>query len=179
MKQKNILIFLIVMATSIFAEDIKVQTTKMDIFASRTGVLIKFIDYSLPDLQVAYSLAETKVRKLISGENIGYFYQISYKGKYDTKTASIVYEDLLEVIKALQKLKTDSVIDLANKPDYLENKFITEDGFQLGYYVSEGKLAWYLVLEKYGSGNTVFINDVAIIEKAFTDAKAKIESIKK
>lgn len=179
MKQKTILILFIIMATSLFAEDAKTQVTKMDVFASKTGAIIKFIDYSLPDLQVSYSLAETKVRKLISGDSIGYFYQISYEGKYDTKTASIAYEDLLEVIKALQKLKTETANDLSSKPDYLENKFVTEDGFQLGYFVSEGKLSWYLVLEKYGSGNTVFINDVAIIEKAFSEAKEKIESIKK
>jgi len=163
---------------AVFGQNAKEANTKMDVFASKTGVIIKFVDYSLPNLSHTYGAAETKVRKLISGGDIGYFYQISYKGQYDTKTASIAYEDLLEVIKAIQTLKTEFSTDQTSNPDYLENKFVTDDGFQLGYYVSSGKIKWYLVLEKYGSGNTIFINDVMTIETAFNVAKDKIESLK-
>lgn len=169
---------LLFIATVVFGQDAKEANTKMDAFASKTGVIIKYVDYSLPNLNLTYGAAETKVRKLMSGGDIGYFYQVSYKGKYDTKTASIAYEDLIEVIKAIQTLKTESATDKSTNPDYLENKFVTDDGFQLGYYVSYGKLKWYLVLEKYGSGNTVFINDVSTIESSFNEAKAKIESLK-
>lgn len=169
---------LLFISLSLFAQDAKEANTKMDLFASKTGVILKFIDYSLPNLNLIYGAAETKIRKLISGGDIAYFYQISYKGQYDTKTASIAYEDLIEIIKAFQTLKSDSVNDQSSKPDYLENKFVSDDGFQLGYYVSSGKLKWYIVLEKYGSGNTVFINDVITIEKAFNGAKEKIESLK-
>lgn len=175
---KKLLLFGILLTTIIFAQDVKEASTKMDAFASKTGVIIKFIDYSLPDLSLNYGAAETKIRKLISGGDIGYFYQISYKGKYDTRTASIAYEDLLEVIKAIQTLKNDSKNDKALNPDYLENKFVTDDGFQLGYYVSNGNVKWYLVLTKYGSDNTVFINNVSIIETAFQGALAKINAIK-
>ncbi|WP_209319930.1 hypothetical protein [Ancylomarina longa] len=150
----------------------------MDAFASKTGVIVKYIDFSLPNLKVTYGAAETKIRKFISGKDVEYFYQISKEGKYDTKTASIAYEDLLEVIKAISSLKYESATDKALNPNYLENKFVTDDGFKLGYYVSKGKLAWYLVLTKYGSGNTIFINDVSEIEAAFNAAKQKIEELK-
>ena len=169
---------IILLTTFVYGQDAKEANTKMDAFASKTGVIIKYVDYALPNLSLTYGAAETKVRKLISGGDMAYFYQISYKGKYDTKTASIAYEDLLEVIKAFQTLNTESASDKSSNPDYLENKFVTDDGFQLGYYVSNGKLKWYLVLEKYGSGNTIFINDVSIIESAFNEAKTKIESLK-
>ena len=169
---------LLLFAMLTFGQDVKEANTKMDAFASKTGVMIKFIDYALPNLNLTYGAAETKVRKLMSGGETGYFYQISYEGKYDKKTASIAYEDLIEVIKAIQTLKTESATDQASNPEYLENKFVTDDGFKLGYYISNGKLKWYLVLEKYGSGNTVFINDVSTIESAFNDAKTKIESLK-
>lgn len=37
-------------------------------------------------------------------------------------------------------LKAEVEKDIAANPDYLENKFVTVDGFQVGYYVSkEGK----------------------------------------
>jgi len=64
-------------------------------------------------------------------------------------------------------------------PDYLETKFVTADGFQVGYYVEKGKISWYLILEKYGSDNSVFVNQSDGIEIAFRDAQKKIEELKK
>lgn len=156
----------------------KKEVSKMEAFASKTGVIIKFVDYSLPNLKLRYGTAEAKIRKLISGNEIQLFYQISKKGEYDTKTASIAYEDLVEMIKALKTLENDAITDKTNTSDYLENKFVTDDGFNLGYYVSNNKIVWYLVLEKYGSGNTIFMKDVSDIKSAFDIAKQKIEELK-
>ncbi len=173
------LLSLVLLANNFYSQDVKKQDTKFDQFTSKTGTTIKFMDYNLPDLNLRYGSAESRIRVIISGNEAKYFYQISKEGKYDTKTASIAYEDLLEVIKALQKLQKDAPSDLALKSDYLENKFVTDDGFKLGYYVSDSKLFWYAVLEKYGSDNTIFLKDVATIENALNNAKKKIESLKK
>ena len=180
MKRTLFLIVIFALISAIcFAEDAKESATKMDQFASKTGAILKFVDYKLLDLKLNYGVAETRIRKIISGGEVGYFYQISKEGQYDTKTASIAYEDLIEVFKALNTLKQEVSNDVILNPDYLENKFITEDGFQLGYFVNKGKATWYLVLERYGSSNTVFIKDVSNIEQAFNDAKNKIEELKK
>lgn len=182
MKKLLLVLNIILLSLCVFAQDAKdaqQAPTKMDAFASKTGTIIKFIDYSLPNLKLYLGgVAETRIRKLVSGSEEKYFYQISYEGKYDTKTASIAYEDLLEVIKAIEPLKNSSREDIALNPEYLENKFVTEDGFQLGYYVSKGKINWYLKLEKYGSGNTIFPNDFDSIETAFNSAKQKIDELK-
>ena len=82
-------------------------------------------------------------------------------------------------MKALKALQPEVEKDLASKPDYLENKFITVDGFQIGYYVSDGKVSWYLKLEKFGSDNTLFIDRGDVIESAFSEAKNKIDELKK
>jgi hypothetical protein len=159
-------------------KEVKKETTKMEAFTSKKGVIIKYIDYSLPNLQLIYGVAETKIRKLISGNEVQLFYQISKKGKYDTKTASIAYEDLQEIIKALKTLEGDAISDKITNPDYLENKFITDDGLSLGYYVSAKKIGWYLVLDKYGSDNTIFIKDPSLLKTALNTAKQKIEELK-
>ena len=178
---KKVLLILCLFATGIMveAQTVKEEVSKMDAFASKTGVIIKFVDYSLPNLSLSYGIAESKIRKLISSGDTAYFYQISNESKYGTKTASIAYEDLLEVIKALETLKDESVNDAILKPDYIENKFVTDDGFQIGYYVSGGKTNWFLKLEKYGTGNTIFPKSVNSIEEALSIAKAKIETMLK
>jgi hypothetical protein len=182
-KKITMVITLLFVSATIFAQEVKKETeivkTKMDLFSSKTGTITKFVDTNLPNLKTAYGGAETKIRKIINGVTSAYFFQITNKGKYGSSTASIEYSDLIEVLKALKALQPEVEKDIATNPNYLENKFVTVDGFQVGYYVSGGKAVWYLKLEKYGSDNTVFIDNGATIETAFTEAKNKIDELKK
>lgn len=177
---KDVLMFLLLMVLTINvnAQEVKESKTKMNEFASKTGVIIKYEDYNLPDLKLIYGVAESKIRKLTSGGVEKLFYQISSKGKYGDKTASIAYEDLLETQKALISLKSQATLDKSTTSDYIENKFITDDGFQVGYYVSKNKLSWYMVLEKYGSNNTIFIKNAETVEQAFNQAKQRMDNLK-
>lgn len=89
----------------------------------------------------------------------------------------IEYSDLVEINKALTKLLNDVDADCALNPDYLENRFITEDGFRIGYYVDKGKANWFIRLERYGK-STVFIKKEVLAEN-FPAAQKKIEELKK
>jgi hypothetical protein len=182
MKMKITLTVLALLITTIsFSQDIKKESekTKMETFASKTGVITKFTDTNLENLKSSFgNVVETRIRKLNSGDNDIYFYQIEKTGKYGSSTASIEYSDLLEVIKAFNSLKAEVDKDVSANPDYLENKFVTEDGFQLGYYVVKGKSTWYIRLEEYGSDKTIYIKDLDKIESNFNEAKNKIEELK-
>jgi hypothetical protein len=184
LKQTAFFILFSVITNSAFSQDVKKEVqkveTKMDVFASKTGTIIKFIDTKLPELKLSYgSVAETRIRKILNGSEVRYFYQIENQGKYGSSTASIDFSDLIEVIKAIKSLKSEVENDLSLNPDYLENKFTTVDGFQVGYYVSKGKANWYLRLEKYGSDSIIFVKDGTSIESVFTDAKNRIEQLNK
>lgn len=157
----------------------KAVETKMDAFVSKAGTITKFQDFNLKPIKLLYGdMVETRIRKINSGQLKGYFFQIEKAGKYSSSTASVEYADLVEIIKAFGSLKADVESDLALNPDYLENKFITVDGFQVGYLLQKGKVIWYLKLEKYGSDSTAFIADANDLEIAFNDAKTKIEELK-
>lgn len=182
---KKILLSISILLISIcgFTQETKKEQdqikTKIDLFSSKTGIITKFIDFTLPKLNDKYSEAKTRVRKITNGITTGYFYQIIKDGKYDDITASIEYTDLLEVIKALKNLKLESEKDLLSDVDYLENKFTTVDGFYIGYYISSKKIVWFLRLEKYGSENTLYFDNSTLIESSFNEAKEKIELLKK
>lgn len=182
-KRMTLAIALLATTATIYAQDVKNELetvkTKMDVFASKTGAITKFVDTELPTLKTSYGGVETRIRKVSNGVTSAFFYQIEKEGKYSSNTASIEYSDLLEVLKALKALKAEVGNDVAANPDYLENKFITVDGFQVGYFISDAKTSWYIKLEKYGSENTIFINNFDTIERAFTDAKNKIDDLKK
>lgn len=164
-----------------YSQDVKAENgpkTKMELFSSKTGVITKFYDFTLPRLASTYTSVETRIRVLRSGTEDVYFYQIEKEGNYSSSVASIEYSDLLEVIKAIQSLKSEVEADVQNNPDYLENKFTTSDGFQVGYYVSKGKPTWYIRLEKYGSDKTLFFKSYNTIEESMLNAKNKIDEIK-
>ena len=70
------------------------QKTKIDEFSSATGEIIKYTDYEAETLSISYGVVNTKIRKFSISDNTKFFFQISKKGKYSTKKASIAYEDL-------------------------------------------------------------------------------------
>ncbi|MCO6462543.1 MAG: hypothetical protein J5I52_00200 [Saprospiraceae bacterium] len=184
MTRKFLLILtLTIMSIVTYGQDVKKEAetfkTKMDVFASKTGSITKFIDTKLPNLKASFGSAETRIRKITNGSSSAFFYQILKEGKYSNSTASIEYSDLIEVLKALKALKAEVTNDISTNPDYMENKFVTVDGFQVGYFVSGAKASWYIKLEKYGSDNTLFIENGDTIETAFTEAKNKIDELKK
>ena len=183
-KARLIIIFtLVFLSFALFAQQGKdapnVQKTKMAAFVSETGVIRKFVDVNLPALKGSYlQLAETRIRKVSVGTEAKYFYQIEKKNQYNNSVASIEYEDLLETIKALKSLITEVDGDIKSNPDYMENKFVTVDGFEVGYYVSKAKVMWFIKLEQYGSDNTFFVSNVAVLEAGFNEAKSKIEALR-
>ena len=122
---------------------------------------------------------ETSIRTLMGEQSNSYFYRIE-QGETQRSVshiAMIEYSDLVEINKALTKLVSEVEADCAANPDYLENRFITEDGFQIGYYVSKGKANWYLKLERY-SNSTVFIKNAEALTSNFPEAQKKIEELK-
>jgi hypothetical protein len=156
-----------------------VDETKMEQFVSKKGQILKFVDTTMPGLRLSYGSAETRIRKLSSGSESAYFYQIEKAGQYSSSVASIEYTDLVEVIKAISALKSEVNKDVAANPDYLENRFVSDDGFIIGYYISKGKSSWFIRLDGHGSDNTLFLNDVMTLEDAFNNAKIKIEGLRK
>ena len=148
--------------------------TKFEEFTSKTGSIVKFVDIHMPKLSVAYGASlQTGIRTIKSGNNI-YFYRLE---ESETSIAMIEYSDLVEINKALAKLASEVDADIASNSDYLENKFRSVDGFEVGYYVSKGYAHWYLKLERYSS-SIVFIKDQASIIEAFKEAQTKIEELK-
>ena len=89
----------------------------------------------------------------------------------------VEYSDLVEINKAISRLVADVDADVATNPDYLENKFRTADGFEIGYYVSKQKPHLYIKLERYSS-STVFLKSQQDVVDAFKAAQTKIEELK-
>ncbi|MDO4951202.1 MAG: hypothetical protein Q4E49_03995 [Bacteroidales bacterium] len=158
-------------------KDVEKKLTKFEQFTSKTGKISKFVDVKMPSISRAFiGSIDTSIRMVMGEENNFYFYRIE-EGATSSSVAHIAmieYSDLVEINKALIKLVGEVEADCAANPDYLENRFITEDGFQIGYYVSKGKASWYLKLERY-SNSTVFIKNAEALTRRVKSLKRQIK----
>tara|TARA_B110000438_G_scaffold277968_1_gene301052 strand:+ start:1076 stop:1609 length:534 start_codon:yes stop_codon:yes gene_type:complete len=157
-----------------FSQDEK-SLSKMEQFVSNAGQIIKFENYNLPDLKGSYAVLKTKVRRVYAGGETKYYFIMVKEDKYGNKTAYIAEEDLVEIEKALDQLIIQSENEESNS-DYLENKFTSEDGFQIGYWKGKS-LKWFVTLEKYGSSSTSF-NGYADLKAIIGMAQKKIQELK-
>lgn len=151
--------------------------SKLEAFVSKKGRIIKTLDYTLPKVSSLYCNCQARVRLLEAEGDKRYFFQIMKPGKYSTKVESIADEDVLEVIKAVEALKASVPSDLKTDANYMENCFITDDDFKIGYYVSKGEANWYVGLSGIKS-ESLFFKNVKSLTDVFVGAKNKIESIK-
>lgn len=179
--KKIIFIIALLMPMASFAQsDSEKKLTKFEQFTSKTGRISKFVDVKMPNIPKSFmGSLETSIRTIMGEKENIYFYRIEEEETQRTNAhiAMIEYSDLVEINKALTKLISEVDADCSAKPDYLENRFITEDGFQIGYYVSKGKANWYLKLERYKS-STVFIKDASSLANNFLSAQEKIKELK-
>ena len=180
--KKFILLLALLMPLSLCAQsnsDEK-KLTKFEEFSSRTGTIVKFIDVKMPNIPLSFiGSLESGIRTIKGSSSDNYFFRIEEPetSRSNSHIAMIEYSDLVEINKALTKLVSEVDSDIAANPDYLENKFKTVDGFEVGYYVSKGKANWYLKLERY-TKSTVFIKSKESLVEAFINAQTKIEQLK-
>jgi len=176
--RKILFILVVLFGTTLNAQDVKESKSRMDEFVSQTGVIMKYQDYNAPKIDAMYyASTTTKIRKVMTDSGTKIYLIIRNKGKYNTRTASFTKDDIPEVLKAITLLQEESVSDLATSPNYLENKFITEDGAEIGYYISDSKLTWYLKLEKYGSDNTLHLKSINSVIELFQYSENKISTL--
>ena len=180
---KRIIIFLALLSSTIAFAKNKAnedkQLTKFEQISSQTGRIVKFQDVKMPNIPLSYGGGLKTSIRLVMGDSDSFFYRIE-KAESSTSLghiAMIEYSDLVEINKALETLSSAVDDDVAANPDYLENKFRTEDGFEVGYYVSYAKATWFIKLERY-SGSTVFLKSKEDIISSFSAAQVKIEELK-
>lgn len=167
--------------------------------------MYSFIDYPISTIviQTDHSHINTFVRRVDVDNETQYYYVFKVVSK-DTRASiqssfvtMISYEDLEKINYALKLLlvkeEDDRKLELA-KVDYIENKYVTESGFKIGYCINNAKLEWFVEFDHIGAINgwnledrvndlidtkTFIINNYngKDIEEIFGEAQVKIESL--
>lgn len=181
--KKLLLLIALMMPMASFAQgEEKKDKTTFEKFTSSIGSIVKFIDYKMPVLETSYERAQVTVRKVTNNNSSQCFLKIEFTN-YNKReySAFIAYEDVVELAKALEQLKTLAENDGTGDANYLENKFRTKDRLYLGYYIDKNKNGdkaptWFISLEGYTSSNLYFKSAEPLLE-TFNTAINKIKEI--
>ena len=184
MKKIILLIVVVFHALNICAQtsESSDEKSKYELFTSAYGAQIKFRDYKVDGIKsgwVGFGLAST-VRIVWSDAGTGYFAKLEVTNSTQSPTAFVEEGDLVNIIAAVQKMQTEIDADLAENPDYFENKYVTPDGFTIGYWIDSSNkkspLQWFYRLERGTSAYKIEIDKVLPI---LEDTLSKLREVKR
>ena len=167
--------------------------------------IYSFYDYPMSTIviQTDCSQINTFVRRVDVAEKTEYYYVLKAVSK-DSRSSilssfvtMISYEDLEKINNALKLLLVKEENDRKLKleeVDYIENKYVTESGFKIGYCIDNARLEWFVEFDHVGAINGLNLEDRVNdlidtktfiiyncngkeIKGSFDKAQAKIESL--
>ena len=128
-------------------------------FVSENGAIVRREVVRLDDLKLMGSLfgpitLETGIEKVSIGDKTEFYYNIVGYYNYRFYDAHIPRNQLKQVIDALDVMLKQSAEDKKMTNKSINNYFVTDDDFYIGYRTGKvGKntyLRWYVGLERYG-----------------------------
>ena len=181
--------------------------------AQDTAGLYSFVDYPISTIDIqsneylgvdtyVRSYMNTFVRKVDAGDAIQYYYvlkvyQVVSKEIHSSLKPVFVtmvsYEELEKINIALKELLAEEDALWGKGPssiDYVEKKYVTADGLEIGFCVDKGKLEWFVEADYYGTingwnlkeriiNNKAFsVNNGSLLEDGFQKAQMKINGLK-
>lgn len=154
------------------------RMTKYETLASQaTSTMMKIVDTERNRLLVSSDALETSIRTVNFGMEY-YYFRLEQKATSSEHgdMAMIEYGDVVDINNAIETMLHDYKFDKAARQDYIENKYITEDGFEVGYVISKNDSYWFVKLN-WHSNNIITMNTKDNLVKVFKNAQIKMEAL--
>ncbi len=175
---KHVLILLLCISTfSIFAQgDDKSKVKELsnaETFTSRSGSLIQKEFAPVGDVKKCkvelMKITDLNTKEILKAVRFEYDYRSQYST--DTKTALLDGDELDGLIVSLKLIQQK--IKEVPPTNYTEVTYRSRSGFQAGCFVSRGKWAMFLKLERFDSNSSVYLDqsDIDFLVLIMEDAK--------
>ena len=151
--------------------------TKLETLISAKGKLVRTVSHDLQATHSETNVLSTQVMVVDTGDSIDYFLLLAKEREDDEVVAAIAEADIKALAKAITSLKEASLVDVYLNADHVQNIFVTDDNFTIGYFVLDSSLTWFIALDEY-SDELEYFDDVSVIENLLTSAQDKISEIK-
>ena len=181
MKKLLLLVVMLIPVAVCAQENNENKLTKYEEFISKSGMVLKFEDIKFSPIPTYGVILPTRIRVIRGNPDIYFLGVTKSEDSFYTYSSStlamIEYSDLVEINKALDKLRSEQEADKEKKTDYLLNAFVTPDGFRVGYYIKKKSPQWFIELGRFDK--TTSIDKPEPMIDIFKQAQAKIEELKK
>lgn len=149
--------------------------TKFDKYTSSYGVFSQFAEYEMPNFKLDGGyINEVKIRVYTDLQTNKKTCFLRLRSGYAYRVESIEYSDLIKIIEAIPKLK-DLASNTQQQGEYMQTLFISDDGFQIGWYMEKGKISWVMTVD---SQWRTFKSNYDF-ESAFVEIKNRMTSLMK
>jgi len=157
--------------------DDKNELTKLQSLVSEKGKLIRSVSHDLQSLQSGANTLKAQITIVDSDDGTEYFLQLIRETEYEDDIAAISESDIKDLSKALDALKKASQVDVYLDADHVQNVFVTEDDFKIGYFVLDASLTWFIEFDEYND-ELEYFSDISVLENLFEKAEEKIKELK-
>lgn len=151
--------------------------TKLETLISAKGKLVRTVSHDLEATHSETNVLSTQVMVVDTGDSVDYFLLLAKEREDDEVVAAIAEADIKALSQAITSLKEASLVDVYLSADHVQNIFVTDDNFTIGYFVLDSTLTWFIALDEY-SDELEYFDDVSVIENLLTSAQEKIKEIK-
>ncbi|MFV0227476.1 hypothetical protein OBK05_07245 [Empedobacter falsenii] len=152
--------------------------SKIEQLESKNGVLVKKNKFPLTRIKTFTLVLTPTIEKYIINNESLYFYNLR---KISADDINIEYNDLLEVQRNIKLLKIELNKDISNNLINIENKYITNDFFEVGYNVDEKLKSYWFISNKYILNSFEKFDKIEtfeLFENSINEAVNKIQELK-
>ena len=141
--------------------------------SSKGNTFVKFYDVTTLGVPTAFGgWVKTHIRVFQENPNSTYSYIIEDK----SSSILIEYQDLVKINQALVRLQSEVDADIQAGRDYLENKYVSDNGFQIGYCVKNGEVSWFMQLNR-NTSSFILLKEPELFIPSFKAAQQEIEEL--
>ena len=142
--------------------------------SSKENRFVKFYDITTLGIPTAFGgWVKTHIRVFQENPNSKYSYII----EDESSSILIEYQDLVKINQALVRLQSEVDADIQAGRDYLENKYVSDNGFQIGYCVKNGEVSWFMQLNR-NTSSFILLKEPELFIPSFKAAQQEIEELK-
>ena len=132
---------MVVNAQPEISNEISKKLTRYEELTSISGRMLKFYDNNFPEISYCgpsfSNNINTCIRIKVDNPNVYFFRLKKEVSNSPNKVALIEYSDLAKINKAIEQLAIDVYANSKLKLDNLQNMYMSEEGFIIGYYIKK------------------------------------------
>ena len=111
------------------------SNTKYGVLLMQKGIFVKYEDFKVQKYSCDFDgyprKVKVSIRRFYGVNKNNYFINL----RIGTASVYIAYSDLMEINKAIKKLRFEASEDCLKQPEYIKNQFITDDNLVICYWV--------------------------------------------